>query len=167
MQGTAPAGSSGEWVQSLQAAAAQTIRAKSQRTETYLKELAELFFCVIRDELTVEELMAMCGKYSPAIWHAIKQGVKQIHLDVSAQVSSGSASNKQAETQMLLAMRGANVQVSDESILAKAGLDQANETQKILKSQRVMGMAAPAETGEGGDKKPGESNADSGSKAAA
>ena len=158
MNGSAPAGSSGEWVQSLQAAAAQTIRAKSQRTEAWLKEIAHLFFSVIVNELSVEELHSMCGKYSPAIWRAIKARLKRLNIDISVQISSGSASSRQAETQMLLAMRGANVMVSDEAIMKRANLDQTTETQRNLKAARMAGLGQPQ--GEAGKEKGGEGETD-------
>lgn len=131
MQGNAAPGWSGEAINSLQNAASQVIKAKSQRTEHYLKHLCGLMLDTIRFEFTSEDCLRYSDKYPPAIVDALYSRGKITELDISVEISSGSGQAKSAETNNLMAARQAGVPVSNETLLERFRLDPKAEQQKV------------------------------------
>lgn len=163
-QGNAPAGTSGEWVKSLQAAATQVAQVTSRSTETWLKSLDRLFVHFISHEMTVEDIMRYSSKYPPAIVEAFKRRQKQLYIDISVEIQSGSAATKAGQTNALVAAKQSGMMVSDPELLSRLGVDaddqlqqQAQWNQKLVESGLVAdpNMVAQEEKDEKGPP-PGE-----------
>jgi hypothetical protein len=142
MQGNAPAGSSGEWVKSLQQAAQQAILSKSMFTESWLREIALLFLKVIMDVLTADDWAQRCGKYPPQVIASLHQRRKKPVIDISVQINSGSNSLRQQQTSQLVALRQIGVPVSDDTLFERHNLDGEAERKKNARAAMET-MPAP------------------------
>jgi hypothetical protein len=156
-QGQAPAGSSGQWVANLQAAANQVAQVTSQATEAWLKQVVRLFVHFITNEMTVEDVQKYTNKYPPAILEAFKRRQKALYLDISVEIQSGSAAAKQGQTQSLVAAKQAGVMVSDPELMTRMNIDPDDQLQQQsawLQKMRESGILdAQAEQQQPGEKK--------------
>lgn len=154
-QGNAPAGTSGEWVANLQAAANQVAQVTSKATEAWLKDLVRLFVHFITREMTVEDIGKYTSKYPPAIIEAFSRKQKSLYLDLSVEVQSGTAAAKQGQTQAMIAGRQSGMQIAEPEIMRRLNLDpdsqlkeQAEWIQKVRQSGVVDVMAGQDTKGE-------------------
>ncbi len=122
-QGMAPSGSSGAWVQSLQAAASQVAQVTSQATEAWLKQIVRLFVYFIANEMTEQDVSKYSSKYPPAIVAAFKRKQKSLYIDISVEIQSGSAAAKQGQTNAMIAARNAGMTISEPDILDAMNID--------------------------------------------
>lgn len=163
-QGIAPSGSSGAWVANLQAAAAQITQVTSMSTEAWLKKLVRLFVHFITHDMTVSDIQKYTSKYPPPILQAFHARQKQLYLDVSVEIQSGSAAAKQGQTNAMLQARQAGIMVSDPTILDRMNVDaddelkrQGDYNQKRVETGAVEMM--PQEQGQGEKKQPPQGEA--------
>lgn len=121
--GEAPAGSSGQWVANLQAAASQVAQVTSQATEAWLKKIVRLFVNFITNEMTVEDVQKYTSKYPPAILEAFKRRQKTLYIDIGVEIQSGSAAAKSGQTASMIQARAAGITISEPDILDRMGID--------------------------------------------
>jgi hypothetical protein len=152
-QGAAPAGTSGEWVANLQAAANQVAQVTSKSTESWLKANVKLFVDFITNEMTDQDVMKYTSKYPPAIAAAFRRRQKALYIDISVGIQSGSEAAKQGQTNSLIMAKQAGIQVADPEILSRLNVDpdsqlkqQAEWIQKMRDSGLVEAQAEQAVT---------------------
>lgn len=135
LQGNAAPGWSGEAINSLQNAATQVIRVKSQRSEFYLKYLVRLFDQDI-SRMSPDEARRWCSKYPPQVFLAIHSRQKSMIFDTGIEIRSGSGAAKKNRVQELIAARSAGVMVDQDTILEHMELDP-----EVVKQRNATDMA--------------------------
>lgn len=123
MSGNASASWSGDAIASLQNAASQVIRAKSMMTEFYVRRLARLQVGSIINRMEPEDWKKYCTKYPWQALQAMHTHAKDLDINISVQITSGSGASKQSETNNLVAARKNGVPVSDPTLMERMNLD--------------------------------------------
>jgi hypothetical protein len=113
--------------------------------------------------MTVPDIQKYCSKYPPPIVAAFNSRQKQLYLDISVEIQSGSAAAKQGQTASMIQAKQAGLPVSAPSIMERMNLDpdaelkrQGDFNQKMIETGAMEAAAMQAATGQEqqGDKKP-------------
>lgn len=143
LQGNAAPGWSGDAINSLQNAATQVIKAKSLKTEQWLRGLAGVMSEWIIRHMSDREWRRHCSKFPPVVLAAFRDRLKSMTMDISVKIGSGSAANSRQETNNLIAARGAGLPISEPTLMEQLGLDPPAELQKSAQWQEQVARTLP------------------------
>jgi hypothetical protein len=142
MSGNASASWSGDAIASLQNAASQVIKAKSMCTEHYLRRLAREVIHSIRTRMTAADWQRyLAGKPWQAV---VALHGRDVEVDISIGIASGSGGTKSQHTQELIAGRNAKLPISDATLMERLDLDPKAEIAKQAELDRLRASLAPA-----------------------
>lgn len=143
MSGNAAPGWSGDAIASLQNAASQVIKAKSMKTEFYLRDIARLMAHSIINRMGPADWAKYCSKYPIEAMEALHSKAKTLECDISVQIQSGSGAAKQSMTNNLIAARQNGVGISDPEIMERLGVDPDIQVSRQADYERHRQAAMP------------------------